>query len=216
MGLTQVQELLARLYTEPELRERFSADPQGVGEALGLDAEEAGRLAQLPAAEIDRFARSLVHKRRSEVEKLLPLTRRALGPRFPVLFREHAARFMPNGVKKQFHDAVAFAEFLARRVQQEGTEAGWVGELAQYESAWLEAEALAQPWIARTFRYPVHQLRLYWEEGAVLEVRPSLLLWLRPRWASRCRHLAVSAPRWLVSLARWGMARQHSASQARP
>ncbi len=79
MGLARLQEVLAQLYTDAALRERFFADPQGVSEALGLQPEEAQQLTQLSAPQVDFFAESLKRKRLNEACKLLPLTRRVLG-----------------------------------------------------------------------------------------------------------------------------------------
>src|SRR4051812_34429829 len=39
MGVAEIQSVLARLYVDPKLRDRFFADPAAVGAELGLDAE---------------------------------------------------------------------------------------------------------------------------------------------------------------------------------
>jgi hypothetical protein len=63
MGLAQIQQVLARLYTDAALRERFFADPQRTGAELGLDAGEVHQLAHLSVQQVTFFARSLQRKR---------------------------------------------------------------------------------------------------------------------------------------------------------
>ena len=59
MGLAEVQGALARLYIDPALRDRFFADPAGVGVELGLGAEEsreAGRRLAAAGRAVRRLA----------------------------------------------------------------------------------------------------------------------------------------------------------------
>src|SRR4051812_12929079 len=107
MGLAESQRLLARLYTDGPLRARFAADPSAVAAEFGLSPGEAATLAALPLDQVADFAGSLVRKRRGEVEPLLPLTPRALGPaRLADLFRRHARAHVPSGIRKHRDDAV--------------------------------------------------------------------------------------------------------------
>src|SRR5687767_13985849 len=99
MGLIVIQEAMARLYTDTGLREQFFSDPESVCEFLGLDSKEFEQLSQLSRTQVDHFAGSLQQKRLNEVEKLLPLTRRALGKEFVRLFFEFAESFVPKGIK---------------------------------------------------------------------------------------------------------------------
>ena len=125
MGLAEAQRLLARLATDATLRARFAADPEGVAAEFGLSPEEAAHFADLHQGQLDEFARSLIRKRLGEVESLLPLTSRALGPaRLAALFRRHAGAHVPRGIKKHRDDAVAFASFLVPR-QESSNRPGW-------------------------------------------------------------------------------------------
>ncbi len=86
MGLAAVQTALARLYTDAAWRDRFLAEPALAGPEAGLDAAETARLAALPPTQVELVATSLRRKRLGEVARLLPLTHRALKPRFAALF----------------------------------------------------------------------------------------------------------------------------------
>ncbi len=79
MGLAEVQGVLARLYIDPALRDRFFADPAAVGAELGLDVEEAQNLARIPRRQVEQFADSLRRKRRDQVRRVVPIAARALG-----------------------------------------------------------------------------------------------------------------------------------------
>lgn len=114
MGLADVQRVLAQLYTNSTLQEHFLADPQSVGQELGLEAAEIEQIAQLSAQQVTRFAQSLHNKRLGEVYKLLPLSYKVLGKSFTALFRQYAHTYVPSGIKKHRDDAIAFAVFIER------------------------------------------------------------------------------------------------------
>ena len=59
----EVEAFLARLLVDPDLRERFLADPEPVAAAQGLSAEEARALAAMNADDLRNAARSFAHKR---------------------------------------------------------------------------------------------------------------------------------------------------------
>lgn len=59
MGLAQVQQVLAQLYTNTDLRERFFNHPNEVAEELGLSVDEQQQVAQLSAQQVNLFASSL-------------------------------------------------------------------------------------------------------------------------------------------------------------
>ena len=62
--------------------------------------------------EVERFARSLVSKRRREAERLMPLAVDALGSTFKSEFDLFASRNHPKGINKPLEDAVAFCAYL--------------------------------------------------------------------------------------------------------
>ncbi len=112
MTLRSQQDLLARLYTDPELRARFLEDPQRVGASSGLTNAESNELAAVSAEELNYFSNSLFRKRLHEVERILPQSREVLGDEFTNHFREFSRGFVPNSVKKHLDDAFEFTGFL--------------------------------------------------------------------------------------------------------
>ena len=118
--MKQQQDLLAMMYTDASLRERFRERPEEVAKDFGLSPEEAADLRSVAVEEVDRFADSLHRKRLREVEKLIPTAASMLGDDLSRLFREFAAGFSPVSTKKHLEDALAFARWLLRgnRLQQ--------------------------------------------------------------------------------------------------
>lgn len=112
MSFRKQQDLLARLFTDKELRLAFLSQPEKIGAEHGLSAEEIAELSVILPEELDFFAESLFFKRLREVEKLLPLTRKFLGSDFAVKFREFSACYNPQTVKKHLEDSVRFCQFL--------------------------------------------------------------------------------------------------------
>ncbi len=205
MSLAQIQRVSARLFTDGALRERFFADPTGVGNALGLSSEEVQQLAQLSAQQVTAFASSLHHKRLNEVCKLLPLTHRVLGKRFAVLFWRHADTYVPKGMKKHQDDAIAFFAFVKRVARVDGIDPPWVLELARYEAARLQAADPTCRWMVRWFRHSISQLVRSVGQGdgtpLPLGQQPSIGLWFRLSPRRPLRHVVVSLPR--LSLLAW-------------
>lgn len=191
MGLGESQRLLARLSTDADLRSRFADDPAGVAAGFGLSPTEA---LALPFGQVEEFARSLVSKRRGEVESLLPLTCRALGSaKFADLFFRHARGYVPAGIKKHRDDAVAFAKFLA------GSEVAlaWVIDLARFEAAALLAHDPARRCVlARLRHHPADLARSATGEGRPPAGRPTLVAWSRWTRGGRLRLIVLSWPPW--------------------
>jgi hypothetical protein len=193
MGLIKIQQTLARLYTDTRLREQFFSDPAGVCELLGLDSEEFEQLAQLSRKQMDLFADSLQQKRLNEVEKMLPLTRRALGKEFARLFLEFAESFIPKGIKKHREDAIAFTLFIKQGVRA-GRIAEWIVDLARYESGHLEATDPNRWAVLRLFRYPIRRIVKALLQGDQITSPPriwSIALWHRLPQQSQVKHLIL-------------------------
>jgi hypothetical protein len=110
MSVREVQQLLARLYTEPRLLEEYLADPDGF--SLKYATGEAEFLRQIDRAQLEFFALSLRSKRAGEVKKLLPITVQALGDKFEDEFDQYASTSIPTGEKKHLADSMAFCEHL--------------------------------------------------------------------------------------------------------
>ncbi len=111
-----MQNFLARIYTDENLRREFFDAPQNIGKINNLSETEIAELSEILPAELNFFAESVVWKRLRETEKLLPLTGEILAESFVKLFREFAPTFNVPSDKKALEDAVAFTGFLQQKV----------------------------------------------------------------------------------------------------
>jgi hypothetical protein len=189
MDLNATQRLLAKLYTDSALRQRFSVERGAVAKEFGIAPDEARQLEHLPVEQLAAFARTLERKRISELRRALPATCRALGSRLHHLFELHAARFHPHGAQRHVDDAVAFARFLFRARDPTG-----VADLGRYEANWLRfRNGRAWPLLA-VFRSDPRGL------AAGRSAEPDRSRWLIALWfrlAGRPRHLALRLPRFV-------------------
>jgi hypothetical protein len=190
MGLAEAQRLLARLSTDAALRGRFAEDPAGVAAEFGLSPEGAASLAGLPFGQLEDFARSLVRKRRGEVESLLPLTFRAVETaQVAAWFTRHARSYVPLGIKKHRDDAVAFAGFLAREV----VDPPWLSDLARFEAAALLAHDPGRRWVVLRLRHdPSGLVRSSIEGEPAPKTRPTLVVWFRLSTGGRLRRAVLT------------------------
>ncbi len=154
MSLLDVQNFTARIYTDENLRREFLSAPEQTGRENNLSEKEIVELAAVFPEELNFFVESLVYKRLRAVEKLLPLTARALAEDFEKHFREFAVKYTPESIKKHLEDALRFAEFL----QTEKIELIWARDLAKYERAKLEFNACQKRFIFRFFDYDIKEI----------------------------------------------------------
>ena len=192
MGLAQTQQILAQLYTNSVLRSRFFANPQAVGEELGLNSDEAQQLAKLSAQQVNLFASSLKRKRLGEVRELLPLTHSVLGKGFAELFWRYAETYIPTGIKKHLEDAIAFSTFI-EVTQLESINPPWVVDLLRYEKAWLQAAEPSSRLTVCWFRYAIDKLArtVQQDETPVVLMQPAIAIWFRLSPRSHLRHFVL-------------------------
>jgi hypothetical protein len=184
MALADVQAVLARLFTDPEFRASFLADPVAVGRANGLDPAEAQRLAALSRKEVDGFAETIRRKRADDVRKVLPLTARALDDKF----REHLVVVTAGPPRSGRHrdDARALVDHLGRVARSTRLKPPWADDLARYELTFGEALHHRAGIMVRRFRYPVAQLAAAILRGApTADVRPRMTVGVWVRWPGR-------------------------------
>ena len=200
MGLVLIQRVLAQLYTDTVLRERFFADPQREGEALGLSSDDMQHLIQLSVPQVNFFAASLKRKRLNEVCKLLPLTHHVLGNRFAALFLRYADTHLPKGIKKHRDDAIAFAAFIEQVARVDGIEPPCFMDLARYEASCLKAADSTCRWLVCLFRHPMDKVvrnLVQGDDAPLPSAQLTIALWFRLFRQRQVRHLILSLPRLL-------------------
>ena len=149
-----MQNLLARIFTDEDLRLRFLSEPEKTGAENNLSDEEIEQIKQVLPEQINFFADSLFHKRLHEVEKFLPLTRKALEKDFEKYFREFANQFLPRTIKKHLEDAAGFGEFL----QSKEIKPFWAKDLARFEAARLSFNNSEKRFLLKRFDFDVREI----------------------------------------------------------
>src|ERR687886_2080573 len=102
MGLSEIEQILARLSADEELRARFVENPFALGRELGLTPTRTRQLRREAAARFDSFANTPRERRFVQVNKLLPLTHRVLKERFTNYFNGYVAEHGPPAVARLF------------------------------------------------------------------------------------------------------------------
>jgi hypothetical protein len=150
MGLSQIQQTLAKIYTSSAFREEFFDSSQWGDRELGLTEEEIEQLTKISSQRVNLFAASLKQKRLGQIRKLLPLTSKCLGKDLYQLFWEYSETFIPGGIKKHPQDAIEFANFLEKKLdcstrtnvgdwlrQRAKLDRDWILDVIRYERSWL-------------------------------------------------------------------------------
>ncbi|MEZ5425946.1 MAG: hypothetical protein R2747_06770 [Pyrinomonadaceae bacterium] len=176
MSLLELQNLLARIFTDEDLRRDFLADPEGVGLKRGLTGEEIKGLCRILPEEIESFSESLFFKRLREVERLLPLTGKVLGEDLEREFLRFSREFNPKTVHKHLEDALGFSRFLctAELVPI------WAGDLARYEAGRLEFVALEKRAVFIKMDFDLRKVRQTgFDPLSELKKRKTFAIWWR-------------------------------------
>jgi hypothetical protein len=191
VDLKATQRLLARLYTDDTLRQRFAVDPASVAKELNIALDAARQMKGLSGAQVATFARSLARKRLNEVQRALPATCGALGSRLAQLFGRYAAQFHPQGMHRGLTDALVFAKSLSREPRT-------IADLARYEANWLQFRyGRAWPLLA-IFRSDPRES----SGGRRHEHDDRWLVAVWFRFAGRPRHVIVRLPKLFLGKAR--------------
>jgi hypothetical protein len=113
VSLAALQSALASVFTDPEARARFAADPEAFAAHLGLPDVGRAQLRALGTAAVSSYASTLARKRRSEAAGFLPRTRAALGETFATTFESWALRTMQApGPTRNRSDASRYCDWL--------------------------------------------------------------------------------------------------------
>lgn len=138
MELATSQKLLARIYTDSVLRNRFFADPITIGASFGLNQDAALQLAKLPKEEVHNFTKSLRRQRLAWVSRELPLSRKLLGSRFGELFKDYVVKSQLPEKSLPWVDAMRFCKNAINRKKSAVEVAKWELEFMRYECARLD------------------------------------------------------------------------------
>ncbi len=179
MALAQTQALLARLFTDDDLRREFFDAPIAVATRFGLSMHDTQRLAGIDSREIEVFAQSLIGKRALYARRALPLTARALGDRFDALFRQAIGGAARDANRS---DAAALTAFLDRRVAKCELEPPWIADLARFELAFIDAGRSGAALFFRAFEFDVASLAHALAKGGGVSAvrRKTFGVWARP------------------------------------
>jgi hypothetical protein len=180
MALSAVQAALARLFTDEAARADFLRDPQAMGRALGLDARDAETLARLAPRALRQFAGSLRAKSALDARKRMPLTAQALGEAFADHWRAAVAS-LPAGASRA-DEAQALAARVAALAGEKRLAPEWIGDLARYEAAFVEAAQRRFGMRMRLFRFPVMRIAARLHGGGAVDdcvARTTLGVWAR-------------------------------------
>lgn len=174
MNLQKQQDFLARLLTDENLRRNFLSEPEKIGAAYGLTGNDVTELSEILPEQLAFFSDSLFWKRMREAEKFLPLTKRALKDKFPVLFRQFSETFQPHSVKKHLEDAVEFCRFL----QNSEIDPPFVRDVAKYEQGKLEFFGGGKRFVCKRLQYPVKEA-FDKNDVSTLKKKLTFAVWLR-------------------------------------
>lgn len=184
MALLELQQVLARLYTDAALLEGFLAEPQASCERLQVSEPVRNQLLVLSASELRFFADSLRQKRYLMVCKLLPRSKALLAEAFKAEFMSYAQAPLPQGSKKHQLDAVAFANYLLASLKS--SEDSWLRDQLLFEKICLQTQLQERGCFCQIFRHAI------WANSS--KPLTSLGFWLRlPGWAGWW-HLRLPLP----------------------
>jgi hypothetical protein len=169
MSLLEQQNLMARLYMDEDLRRAFLSDPPGVAAPFGLSTREIEELSLIIPDEVEAFSESLLRKRMREVEKMLPLVRKALAGRFEAMFLRYAEGAQAAGEMTRSEDVLEFCRYLERESPGEARDA------ARFERARIKFFTRRRNLIVRSFDHDVGELL---RSGGIVK-RRTYYVWMR-------------------------------------
>lgn len=198
MGLSEIEQILARLSADEKLRERFAEDPFAVGRELGLSAAGTRQLRRKGAESLVASAASPRERRFVQVYKLLPLTHRVLKGRFAFYFERYVQEHGALSFERLFGDVLAFAEYLEERLKEDYLGSGWTLDLLRFEKARIKAADPNRRLVVATFRHDISRLvRGVARKGSLFAAvrRRTVAVWWRSRKHGPVRHAIFGSPK---------------------
>src|SRR5215208_6518612 len=158
MALSDIEQILARLSSDEELRARFVANPFTLGRELGLTPARTRLLRREAAERHNSFAATPRERRFVQVNKLLPLTHRVLRERFTNYFDGYVAQHGAPAVERLFGDVLLFAEYLEEKLKQDYLGSGWTLDLLRFEKSRVKAADPNRRLVVAAFRHDISRL----------------------------------------------------------
>jgi hypothetical protein len=202
MSLSDIEQILARLSTEDELRARFVENPFALGRELGLTPTRTRQLRREAAARFDSFAATPRERRFVQVNKLLPLTHRVLQARFTHYFDLYVSEHGAVAVERLFGDVLRFAEYLEEKMRDDYLGSGWTLDLLRFEKSRVKAADPNRRLVVAYFHHDISRLVrgvARKDKDAMFEVvvRRSVAVWWRRRPRDPVRYAVFAAPKLL-------------------
>jgi hypothetical protein len=198
LSLLDLQRILARIVTEPDLRDRFLADPQAVAASQAWTTEPACALATVPPDRLRHYGEGLIRRRCREATRCLPLTLKVLGrARFRTLFHQYGRASTTRGPARHRDDAIAFADRLRSEGSFVPASPVWLADLVAYEAASLRAGDPKRWLVLLRLGHSPHDLAtaaLSQNAAATLPRRVSLVAWIRLTRTGPSRQLLFVIP----------------------
>jgi hypothetical protein len=195
MGLSQIQQTLAKIYTNSTLKEGFFDRSIVLDRELGLTEEEIEQLTKISSQRVNLFATSLKRKRLGQIRKLLPLTFKCLGKDFSQIFWEYSETFIPSGIKKHQQDAIEFANFLEKKLdcatRTDVVDRDWILDIVRYERSWLTMAISDRLFLGCRFNNAIAPLieSIQKSENEPAKIKkPTFAIWFRLSSRSKIYH----------------------------
>ena len=106
---------LARLLSDPSVRDAFKRDPVFAANQLNIIESDRRYFVNLVPEEVDAQAKLLITKRKREIYRYLPQTFNLIGNILPGLFSDYAMSFWPDSHRRHLDDAYYFCLYLKKR-----------------------------------------------------------------------------------------------------
>lgn len=197
MSHSDIEQILARLSADDELRARFVENPFALGRELGLSPTATRQLRREAAARFDSFAATPRERRFVQVNKLLPLTHNVLKARFTNYFDRYVAEHGAPAFQNLFCDVLRFAEYLEEQLRDDYLGSGWTLDLLRFEKSRVKAADPNRRLVVAAFRHDISRLvRGVARKDAMFEVvvRRSVAVWWRRRPHEPVRYAAFATP----------------------
>jgi hypothetical protein len=139
MSIAEMQACLARLYLNDAYRHWFYADPAGALAGYRLEPEERDVLPRLPRDQLERFASSLIAKRRKDAEAAYPASFALNGEAMRRLYHRYHQLLPPRLDQPRTEDVIAFGRFAEASLRDDELIVAYANELVRYERLYYTA-----------------------------------------------------------------------------